>query len=77
MCFSGLRGFEITVEHESTSGLTTEVESKWTTQSIKIEPSDNKQVFKKYINHFYTTTRDRHGRAHLVVRFTTTYAISA
>lgn len=38
----GLRGFEITVEHESTSGLTTEVESKWTTQSIKIEPSDNK-----------------------------------
>ena len=48
MCFSGLSGFEITVEHESTSGLTTEVESKWTTQSIKIEPSDNKQVFKEY-----------------------------
>ncbi|XP_056010203.1 STAGA complex 65 subunit gamma-like [Ostrea edulis] len=36
----GLGGFEITVEHESASGLTTEVESKWTKESIKTEPVD-------------------------------------
>ncbi|KAL3879103.1 hypothetical protein ACJMK2_031416 [Sinanodonta woodiana] len=35
----GLVGFEITVEHESATGLTTEVESKWS-QSIKTEPVD-------------------------------------
>ncbi|XP_061183989.1 STAGA complex 65 subunit gamma-like isoform X2 [Saccostrea echinata] len=36
----GLGGFEITVEHESASGLTTEVESKWTKEGIKTEPVD-------------------------------------
>lgn len=35
-----LGGFEITVEHESASGLTTEVESKWS-QGVKSEPSEN------------------------------------
>lgn len=32
----GLGSFEITVEHETASGLTTEVESKWT-QPLKSE----------------------------------------
>lgn len=33
---AGLGGFEITVEHETAGGLTTEVESKWP-QSLKTE----------------------------------------
>lgn len=36
----GLGGFEITVEHESASGLTTEVESKWNKEGIRTEPVD-------------------------------------
>ena len=35
-----LGGFEITVEHESASGLTTEVESKWS--HVKAEHGDPK-----------------------------------
>ncbi|CAG2201911.1 SUPT7L [Mytilus edulis] len=38
----GLSGFEITVEHEPTVGLTTESDSKWTV--IKIEPPENKLI---------------------------------
>ncbi|XP_069129324.1 STAGA complex 65 subunit gamma-like [Argopecten irradians] len=34
----GLSGFEITVEHESTGGLTTEMDSKW--QSVKSETAE-------------------------------------
>ncbi|XP_060083650.1 STAGA complex 65 subunit gamma-like [Ylistrum balloti] len=34
----GLSGFEITVEHESTSGLTTEMDSKW--QGVKSEAAE-------------------------------------
>lgn len=37
-----LGGFEITVEHESASGLTTEVESKWS--NVKTEAGDSKVV---------------------------------
>ncbi|XP_064608215.1 STAGA complex 65 subunit gamma-like isoform X1 [Liolophura sinensis] len=37
-----LGSFEITVEQESASGLTTEVESKWMNQGIKSEPPDLK-----------------------------------
>lgn len=37
----GLGSFEITVEHETAGGLTTEVESKWP-QSVKSEPQDSK-----------------------------------
>nr|KAG5709235.1 hypothetical protein BaRGS_017987 [Batillaria attramentaria] len=37
----GLGSFEITVEHETAGGLTTEVESKWP-QSVKSEPQDVK-----------------------------------
>ena len=36
MTVAGLGGFEITVEHETAGGLTTEVESKWP-QSLKTE----------------------------------------
>jgi len=38
--FADLGGFEITVEHESASGLTTEVESKWS--QVKAESVDPK-----------------------------------
>ncbi|XP_052279018.1 STAGA complex 65 subunit gamma-like isoform X2 [Dreissena polymorpha] len=37
-----LGGFEITVEHESASGLTTEVESKWS--AVKSETNENKMT---------------------------------
>lgn len=37
---SDLGGFEITVEHESASGLTTEVESKWS--HVKAEHGEPK-----------------------------------
>lgn len=40
--FSALGSFEITVEQESASGLTTEVESKWLNQGMKSEPPDPK-----------------------------------
>ena len=40
----GLGGFEITVEHESATGLTTEVESKWS--QVKNEPSEQKYVLR-------------------------------
>ena len=36
----GLGGFEITVEHESATGLTTEVESKWSKEGVKPEPAE-------------------------------------
>ena len=36
----GLGGFEITVEHESATGLTTEVESKWS--QVKTENLEHK-----------------------------------
>ncbi|KAK3099948.1 hypothetical protein FSP39_012327 [Pinctada imbricata] len=37
----GLGGFEITVEHESASGLTTEVESKWSKEGVKPEVAES------------------------------------
>ena len=46
---SGLGNFEITVEHETTGGLTTEVESKWP-QSVKAEQD-------KYVKLSYLSLR--------------------
>ncbi|KAK3099569.1 hypothetical protein FSP39_006377 [Pinctada imbricata] len=45
--FAGLGGFEITVEHESASGLTTEVESKWSKEGVKPEVAESSDIVEK------------------------------